>query len=55
METSTIIVSIVLVLVIFGAMLGTYRSFHSKDCCCKDKNCTSGTTQHCNIRKTKEN
>lgn len=55
METVTIVVGIVLVLVIIGAVFGTYKSFHTKDCCCKDKNCSSGATQHCNIRKSKDN
>ncbi len=54
MEMATLFVGIVLVLVIVGAVIGTYKSFHTKDCCCKDKNCTSGVTQHCNIRKTKD-
>ncbi len=54
MEMATIVVGVVLVLVIIGALIGTYKSLGSKECCCNDKNCTSGVTGHCNIKKSKD-
>lgn len=51
MNTVTIIVAIILVIVIGFAAWGSYRTLRTESCCDEDKNCCSCKTEHCSIRK----
>ena len=51
MNTVTILVGIVLIVIISLAAWGCIRNFRSDSCCCEEKNCKSCATCRCSILK----